>query len=107
MKRSLTYIILSFLCPVAAVIGVSVYQEISNADFWNNLTPDYSFVGATMAVGELIQLMFSLLIGCVIGLIFSGLYLSSPRKIKALGIAAVTYNCLPFLLLGILLFAKP
>jgi hypothetical protein len=58
-----------------------------------------------MAVGELLQLAFWLLIGCVIGLIFAGLYLWSPRKIKALGIAAVIYNCLPFLLLGILRFS--
>lgn len=106
MKRFHIYIIISFICPIVAVAGMRFYQWIGNSDYWSSLTPEYSAAGALLGFVEVIQVIFALLLGCIIGLVFAGLYFWSPRNIKALGIAAVIYNGLPFIFLVIVLFSK-
>lgn len=102
-KKHLVFAGISVLCPIFAVIAVSIYQWYANAEFWQTLTPEESFVGAMMAVGELIQLAQSLVIGCVVEIVFAALSLFQRNRFVSVGLAALIFNVIPLLLLAILI----
>ena len=102
-KKHLAFAGISVLCPIVAVTAVLIYQSYANAEFWQTLTPEDNFVGAMMAVGELIQLGQTLVIGCVIGIVFAALSLFQRKKFVSVGLAALIFNVVPLILLAILI----
>ncbi|MHB8845834.1 MAG: hypothetical protein ACYC7L_13925 [Nitrospirota bacterium] len=93
------YGVVSFFCPIVAVIAVLAYQSVAYADFWRSITPDKSTAGAMMAIGEVFQILVVSSGGCLLGICFAVASLRIQRQIRGVGLAALIFNGLPFLLL--------
>ena len=52
-----------------------------------------------MGFGEVVQLIVFLMVGCLAGLIFAVLSLRLQRRVLGMGLAALVFNVLPYLLL--------
>lgn len=101
-RKHIIYALVSFACPIVAFFAMDLYQSTINADFWQSLVPgddSSNTAGAMMAIGELIQMIYSLLLACFIGLIFAILSLRHRRRILSLGTAALIFNGVPLLML--------
>lgn len=101
-RKHIIYALVSFACPIVAFFAMDLYQSTINADFWQSLVPgddSSNTAGALMGFVEVIQLIYSLLAGCFVGLVFSILSLRNRRRILSLGTAALIFNGVPLLLL--------
>lgn len=88
---------------------METYQQIQNAGFWTSLGRDETsdMAGALFAFTEVIQFIFVLLLGCIIGVIFAIISIVKARKILSIGFAGGILNSLPFIaFLALLLFRK-
>lgn len=99
LPKHAVYAIVSFFCPIIAVSAVLAYQAIAYADFWESITPEESAAGAMMAIGEISQILVVSSGGCLLGILFAAASLRIQRQIRGVGLAALTFNGLPFLLL--------
>lgn len=52
-----------------------------------------------MAFAEIVQLILASITGCLIGLIFAVLSMRLQRRVLGVGLAALVFNGVPFLLL--------
>jgi hypothetical protein len=92
-------VVLSFACPILALCAILVYQDLAHGEFWRSMTPDTSAAGAMMAVGEVIELCFSVMVGCLAGIVFAALSLRSRGRLRVLSLVALLFNGVPFVLL--------
>jgi hypothetical protein len=99
-RKNIIFAFISFACPVTAYLLVTAYQTSQNAEFWGKANdPEYHFVYATMAVGELVEAASWTLVGCLIGLFFAGVSLWLKPKVLSIGAVALALNLLPILLI--------
>ena len=99
IQKHIVYGVISFFCPIVAVIAVSIYQSVVDASFWQSMTPEDNAIGAMMAFGELVQLIGVSIVGCLFGIIFAVASLRLQQRVWSVGSAALVFNGLPFLLL--------
>lgn len=96
-SKQIIYALLSFAAPIVALSATLIYQSIANSSLRESITAEYSAAGAMTAFAEFIQLIVFTAFGCFIGIIFASISLWLQRRI--VGMAALIFNGLPFLLL--------
>lgn len=99
------YAVLSFASPIVAYVVVTQYLSYANAAFHEGFVPgdDASVnAGAMMALAEYAQVAFFTGIGALVGIILAIISLYKSRRLFSLGILALLFNILPFLLLFLL-----
>jgi hypothetical protein len=99
LPKHIVYGLISFACPVVAFIAILLYQSIVDSNFWVSLIPEESAAGALMAISEVVQVVLFSMGGCLVGLIFGILSIRIQRRVLGVGMAAIVFNALPFLLL--------
>lgn len=104
-RKHLIYTLISFACPVIAFLMVIAYQSVAHAHDWEGIAQDSDSgaAGALLMFAEIVQIVFAVLFGSIIGLIFAVLGI---RQRRILGLAALIFNGLPFVALLILMMSR-
>ena len=98
--KHIIYALISLASPITILFATLAYQSAANSSFWHSITPEESGAGAMMAFAEVAQLIFLSMVGCLLGLIFAVLSIRLQRRVLGVGLAALVFNGLPFLLLA-------
>ena len=106
LTKHLILAVVSFACPIIALSATLAYERIAYADFWHSITPEENFAGAMMAFAEVVQAIVFFMFGCLVGLIFAVLSMCLKGRVLGVGLAALVFNVLPFLLLISLLVGR-
>lgn len=97
--RHLVYGFVSLACPLIALALILAYQSYAYDDFFQPkpLPLDDADInaGAMMGAVIMIQLILSLGVGSMVGLVFAGLSLKNRTRIVSVGTFAVLYNLVP------------
>lgn len=104
----LVYALISVACPFIAFGVVWIYQDYAYRDL---LPPPGApiddadkHVAAMMGAVVVVQLIFAIGIGSLVGLVFAGLSLWKRRGFVSFGTAAMLFNLLPILGIAYLFF---
>jgi hypothetical protein len=106
IQRPTVYALISIACPFMFALGIKIYQQ--SGQVWNmsgNTESDHA-AGALLAFSNVVQFVFVMLIGCVLGLIFGAVSLIKKKRIVSIGLVGLILNSLPFVALLILLLSK-
>jgi hypothetical protein len=107
--RSQIFAIISFACPVIAFLAIDIYQDYAYSDFWQSLTPadDASNnAGALMGFVVVVQIVFSIIAGSAVGIVFAAISIWTRRKLASLGTAALIFNSIPLLFFLVIFFSR-
>jgi len=69
-SRDFRYDWASIAAPIVALTIILLYQQLSYSDFWRSIDPkDHAshIAGAMMMYEEIVEIMYALLVGSVIG----------------------------------------
>ncbi len=100
--RHIIYAVISLACPFIAFGLVSLYQKYAYAWFWELTTRamplDDSDInaGAMMGAVIVIQLIFAVGVGSLIGLAFAGMSLKRDPRFLSIGTTTLFFNLFPF-----------
>ena len=95
------YALVSVACPLIAFALISIYQAYSDEWYWQLAEKPKPLddadinAGAMMGAVIVIQLILSIGLGSVIGLVFAGLSLKHRTKILSFGTVALLFNATP------------
>ena len=101
-KSALIYGLLSVICPFVIVAGVLAYQTIARSNIKESAGPEDTLATALMDIGDGMQLLTFIVIGCIIGLVLAILSLATVLRSRAGSIAGylgIAMNVLPLLYL--------
>lgn len=108
--RHIVYALISIACPFIAGGIVSLYQDYAYAEFFSPKccpVDDADInAGAMMAAVVVFQLIFAIVLGSLIGLVFAAMSLRRKPRLLSLGTAALLFNLTPFLLVVVLLLNR-
>ncbi|MBK8316563.1 MAG: hypothetical protein IPL01_22130 [Acidobacteria bacterium] len=97
------YALVSIACPFLTIIGVLIYQQLANHNFWQTIEthpdPDNAHVAAQMVIAEIITLLFFTGIACLIGFFVAVISVKKQGEILGLGTFALLINGLPLTVL--------
>ena len=100
--RHIIYAVISLACPFIAFGLVSLYQKYAYAWFWEVTSGTKPLddadinAGAMMGAVIVIQLIFAVGAGSLIGLAFAGMSLKRKPRVLSIGTTALIFNLFPF-----------
>jgi hypothetical protein len=106
LTRNRRYALVSAASPIIAFVITIIYQSISNGEFWDTVSAAKSgdnTAGAMMAFTETIQIAVALLIGFIIGVVFSAFSIKANNANYKLGYISLAFNIVPLVLVTMLL----
>ena len=92
--------IASIVAPLLTVGLTILFQKLAHAGFWHSVQQDEAQIAGLMAAAEVIQILFTLGIGLLIGAILAILSIRLRRRILSLGLVALGLNGVPLVLLA-------
>jgi hypothetical protein len=92
--------IASIVAPLLAVGSITFFQKLAHAGFWNAVRQDEAHLAGLMAASEVIQLLFALGIGLLIGTSLAIASIRPRKRILSLGLFALCLNGIPLVLLA-------
>src|SRR5689334_20944220 len=92
-RRHVLYGIVSFLCPIVAVVATDAYQSVYYPA--PDYEPGYAYVGAMWGIAVAVQMLLTTLLGCLVGLAFAAISVLINRRFFSIGTAALAFNALP------------
>lgn len=97
-RRHMVYALVSFACPVVALLIMLGYQSVAHAEDWRRIDAEVeqSMEGAFLFLGEIILCAYAILLGTLVGIVFAILSLRLKPRVLSLGTAAIVFNSLPF-----------